>query len=126
MATLQNNRNGRDHTFQIIGIQRKEITATPFRDQEGDFYRVCSESFLAELDHCTTLMSQPGRDCIGMGGDIEWTDTRDEKGWRGIWTCKKCGHAQRFSFSPNKTLCVSCEDASCRNYGYIRISRRLE
>ncbi len=126
MATLQNTMNGRDHTFHIVGIQKKEIAATPFRNQERDLYHACSESYLAELDQCMTLMSQPGGNCIGMGGDIEWTDTRDEKGWRGMWTCKKCGHAQRFSFSPDKTLCVSCGDASCRNYGYIRISRRLE
>ncbi len=125
VATLHKNMNSRNHSFHIVGIHRKEITAIPFHNQQGRRSRVCTESLTAELDQDITLMVEPNSECIGMGGDIKWTDTGDEREWQGRWTCKKCNRSQSVAFNPKKMLCIFCKTASCHNYGYIRISRRL-
>ncbi len=125
MATLQNNMGKCEHAFHIIGIHGKEITASPASETTPEFKGACLDWLTSELDQCAELMAQPGNCCVGMGGDIEWTDTADETEWYGTWTCKKCRHAQRVSFNPRIMLCVKCENAGCHNYGYIRISRRL-
>jgi len=125
LATLQKNMNVRNHSFHIVGIHRKEIKATPFDDRQEKRNRVCTESLTDELDQAIALMTEPNSGCIGMGGDIEWTDTGNESEWQGKWTCKKCNHTQNVVFNSEKMLCVFCRTASCHNYGYIRISRRL-
>jgi len=125
LATLHKNMNSGNHSFHIVGIHRKDITAIPFHNQQGRRSRVCTESLTAELDHDITLMAEPTGECIGMGGDIKWTDTADEREWRGRGTCKKCSRSQSVVFNPKKMLCIFCKTASCHNYGYIRISRRL-
>ena len=125
LATLQKNMHSRSRGFHIVGIHGKEITVLPFHNLPGRQNRICSETFSGELDQVITLMAEPGGECVGMGGDIRWTDTRDEREWQGSWTCKKCNNSQAVTFNPKKMLCVFCQTACCRNYGYIRISRRL-
>ena len=125
VATLQKNMLSRKQSFHIVGLHRKEITATPWQNKRQKRFHVCTESLTAELDQDIMLMTEPKGECIGIGGDIKWTDTGDEREWQGRWTCKKCSRSQSVSFNPKKMLCVFCKTASCHNYGYIRISRRL-
>jgi len=125
VATLHKNMNNGRHSFHIIGIHRKEITAIPFHNKQGRRSCVCTEPLTAEIDQCITLMAEQNSECVGMGGDIKWTDTEDEREWQGRWTCKKCSRSQSVAFNPKKMLCIFCKTASCHNYGYIRISRRL-
>ncbi|MDP2725411.1 MAG: hypothetical protein Q8O44_03955, partial [Syntrophales bacterium] len=125
VATLHKNMNNGSHSFHIIGIHKKEITAIPFHNEQGRRSCVCTEPLTAEIDQCITLMAEQNSECVGMGGDIKWTDPEDEREWQGRWTCKKCSRSQSVAFNPKKMLCIFCKTASCHNYGYIRISRRL-
>jgi hypothetical protein len=125
LVTLQKHMDKRSRRFHIIGIRRKEITALPYQDQPEGRSRACNASLVAELDEGIALMAEPNGECIGMGGEIKWTETGEEREWRGAWICKKCGQALSVSFNPQKTLCVFCKTPSCHNYGYIRVSRRL-
>jgi 6-phosphofructokinase 1 len=125
LITLQQKMERRDHSFHTVGIIGREISAIAASSLKNGFRSRCSAPLSAELAECIDLMSLPGRACIGMGGDIDWTDTGGAGNWQGIWTCKQCGGSQQVSFNPKKMLCVYCLNESCHNYGYIRMSRRL-
>jgi 6-phosphofructokinase 1 len=126
IVTLQERMDKKEYGFNMAGINGKTIVVDPYNDTPDSVDYRCSGDLESELQYCFDLMSQPGKGCIGMGGNTEWTDTRsNEKQWEGVWNCKKCGHSQTFSFNPKKMLCVYCENEMCHNYGYIRISRRL-
>jgi 6-phosphofructokinase 1 len=125
LITLRQKMESRDHSFHTVGITGREISAIAASSLKNGFRSKCSAPLTAELAECIDLMALPGSACIGMGGDIDWTDTGDAADWQGIWTCKQCGSSQNFSFSPKRMLCVYCSQESCHNYGYIRISRRL-
>jgi len=109
----------------MAGINGKEIVVNPYNDAVDEFNPGCSGELESELQHCFDLMSQPSNICVGMGGNVKWTDTKNRINWEGMWTCKTCGQSQTFSFDPKKMLCVYCKNKMCHNYGYIRISRRL-
>lgn len=125
LATLQKNIYEGNYDFHIVGLHRKDIIDTPFCNLGERHKGICSDSLKAELDQYITLMAEPKAACIGIGGDILWTDTSDEREWHGRWTCQKCNHTQPIIFDQKKPLCVFCTTPSCRNYGYIRSSRRL-
>ena len=103
----------------------KEIVVPDYKDRFDKDTSSCSSNLATELEHCFALMAQPGTLCIGMGGKVQWIATNNETKWRGKWICSTCGHSQTFSFNPRHMLCIDCKSSTCRNYGYIRISRRL-
>ena len=125
METLQWKMNAGDYSFQLVGIRGKRIVAPRYENVSGKNTRRCFSYIEKELQHCFELMAQPGDSCIGMGGYVQWHNTDSENRWSGTWTCKKCGHSQRFLLNPEKMFCVYCKNPGCHNYGYIRISRRL-
>jgi len=125
LATLQKNIFERNYDFHMVGLHHKEIIDTPFDNHEERHKGTCSKSLNAEFNQHITLMAEPKTACIGLGGDIVWTDTSREENWHGLWTCKKCNHEQAVNFNQKKPLCIFCETPSCHNYGYIRSSRRL-
>ncbi len=125
LITLQQKMEMRDHSFHMVGITGREISAVAASSLKNGFRSSCSAPLSAELAECIDLMALPGSSCTGMGGVIAWTDTGDAGDWQGIWTCKQCGNSRQVYFNPKQMLCVYCMKESCRNYGYIRISRRL-
>lgn len=125
LETVLNKIATRDYSFHFVGIKGKEIVVPPYKESLDADPAGCSKALESELEHCFDLMAQPGELCIGMGGKVHWTATNTETRWRGKWTCKACGQAQTFSFNPRQMLCLYCASATCHNYGYIRISRRL-
>lgn len=124
-TTLLANCEERRGDFHMVGIHHKDIIATPFKNPGNRHKGICSTSRKAEFDQCIALMSEPGPECIGIGGDITWVDTSNERQWLGQWNCKKCGNTQSFHFNQKTPLCIFCSTPSCHNYGYVRISRRL-
>jgi 6-phosphofructokinase 1 len=125
LAALRKKIELNDCTFHITGITGKEIRTLPYDDHKNVVDHSCRRRFEEELESCIHIMSQQNEKCIGMGGNIKWTDVSDKEGWKGRWTCKKCGHSQDVSMIPGKMSHVHCENESCANYGYIRMSRRL-
>jgi len=125
LETVLNKIASRDYSFHFVGIKGKEIVVPHYTESLDTAPGRCPKTLASELEHCFDLMAQPGALCIGMGGKVHWTATNTETRWRGKWTCKACGHSQTFSFNPRHMLCLYCASATCHNYGYIRISRRL-
>ena len=125
LVTLQEKMDTKDTTFHMVGIKGKEIVVNPYNDTVDERDCKCSGRLETELQYCVDLMSQPSELCAGMGGEVEWVDTREGKLWKGIWHCKQCGHSHTFSFNSRKMLCIYCKNEMCHNYGYIRLSRRL-
>jgi len=125
LATLQKNIAERNYDLHMVGLHHKEIIDTPFDNHEERHKGTCSKALNAEFNQHIALMSEPKTACIGLGGDLFWTDTSEERDWHGLWTCKKCNHEQVVNFDQKKPLCIFCETPSCHNYGYIRSSRRL-
>ena len=124
-GALQKKIDSKDCTLHIVGLKGKEIKASPYDEYRDVNNHRCSGVFEDEIQYCIHMMSVPGKGCTGMGGDIRWTDTKDRERWHGRWTCKMCGHAQKFIMNPGRLLNIYCENDSCGNYGYVRISRRL-
>lgn len=125
LSFLQKKIDSKDYTLHIAGLKGKEIKTSLYNENNIRKDHRCSRGFEEELQHCVRLMSLPGKGCVGMGGDIKWTDTKDIEKWHGLWSCKMCGRSQEFSMNPRKMLNIYCENESCANYGYVRISRRL-
>lgn len=125
MAILKEKMDKKDHSLHVVGLKGKLIEAKLYKNTEIGPDCKCSKDLETDLEHCIHLMSQPSEICIGLGGDIEWTNIGERKKWQGKWTCKKCGQSQTFSMIHGKMLYLYCENEMCRNYGYIRISRRL-
>lgn len=115
----------RDHTLHAVGLVGKSTVTHAYEEHAGAVPLRCSRTYEDELRDTCELMSQPGRQCSGMGGTVEWTGTGQEKQWQGIWRCSQCGRAQPFSCDTSKMHLFSCSNDSCSNYGYLRISRRL-
>ena len=125
LETLLKKIAARDYSFHIAGIKGKEMVVPLYTESLDTDTAGCSKALEKELERCFDLMAQPGGLCIGMGGKVQWIATNSETRWRGKWRCNTCGHSQTFFFNPRHMLCLYCASATCNNYGYIRISRRL-
>lgn len=125
LSALRKKIETKDYSLHTVGLMGREIRTTLYDGLNNGGDCRCSAGIEQELQDCVHIMSLPERKCVGMGGDIKWTDIRDKAKWQGHWTCKMCGHSQQVNMIPGKMSNIHCENESCNNYGYIRTSRRL-
>ena len=85
MNQLLKNIKKADSFFHIVGISGKGIVANPYNDHIDGFNLGCPPEFVEELTNCFDLMAIPSKKCVGLGGMIDWSETRDETSWQGLW-----------------------------------------
>ena len=116
-----------DHIFETVGIRNKNLNLIPFRRINEIPAITCTypTTLEEEIEECFEQVSIISDLCVGLGGDIVWTDTSRSDAWEGSWICSKCGSAQEISFEPHELQCVRCKKTGCNNFGYIRNSRKF-
>lgn len=124
LVSLLNKIDKKDHKMSIVGINGKRMEDNTYEKFISSDCQ-CPTDIDSELENCINLMSIPSENCIGLGGDVTWTDINDKGNWGGKWICKKCGYEQKFQTAAGNTHCIHCKNNTCNNYGYIRVSRRL-